>query len=126
MNSQVKKQLLDFHFGSVSETDRLLIEQELLLDSEMLVDYLDLKRQVEAAYVIPPQPSLGLWEKMKPKTQAQRRTWISLSVGAALAAGLALFFAFHPVPQEIDLTQPTANNALFDSSSELPVSSGVL
>jgi hypothetical protein len=98
----------------------------MLSDSEALIDYLDFKRQIEAATVTGMNPSPGLWEKIKPRTKKQRLTWISVSVGAALAAGLILAFILSREPKPVDLVQPSANRILFDSSSELPASSGVL
>lgn len=124
MNHELKNLLLPFYFGSVSEDERLLVEREILADPEVLVDYLDLKRKVEGAHLIAAQPSSSLWEKIRPKTPTQKKAWISLSLGAAIAACLALLFIFQSTTTK--MVQPSANHALFDSSSELPVSSGVL
>jgi hypothetical protein len=126
MNPEIKKIMLSFYFGSVNEEERLLIERELLTDSEVLVDYLDIKRKLEAANILDSQPSQSLWHKMKPKNPVQRKVWISFSVGAAVAAGLVLFFIFQTAPDQIEMPQPSAHRVLFDSSSELPASSGVL
>ena len=126
MNSEFKKLLLPFYFGSVTEEQRTLVEREMLTDPEILVDYLDLKRKVEMAQVLTLDPSPSLWEKLKPKAKVQRRTLISFSIGAALAATLALFYVFHTGSKYKELMQPSVNRVLFDSSSELPVSSSVL
>lgn len=122
----IKKLLLPFYFGSVSEEERLHVERELLTDPEALTDYLDLKRHVEAASLQISKPSNQLWERLKPKTLRQKRVLFSVSLGAALAAGIALFFFLQTKPETRELDQPAISNILFDSSSELPVSSGVL
>ena len=44
MTSKIQRLLLPFYFGAIKEDERLLVEKELLTDSEILVDYLDLKR----------------------------------------------------------------------------------
>jgi hypothetical protein len=126
MKLNIRDLLLPFYFGSVNEEERLFIEREMLSDTEVLVDYLDLKRQVEAATPLATQPSPHLWERLRPKTPAQRRAWLSLSIGAALATGLAFFFLLHSTTQITEINQPSINRAIFDSSSELPASSSVL
>jgi hypothetical protein len=124
MNPELRNLLLPFHFGAVTEEQRLEVEQELLTDTETLVDYLDLKRQAESARAVPSRPSSGLWEKIKPTHFPRRRTWVSVTVGAALAAGL--FFYFQHPTKPVEFSQPSVNRALFDSNAELPASSGVL
>lgn len=126
MNRKLKDLMLPFYFGSVNEEERLFVEREILTDTEVLVDYLDLKRKVEAAPLPNAHPSPSLWEKLRPKSERQKRTWISISLCAAVAAGLAFFFLIQPVVQTTEMIQPSADRALFDSSAELPVSSGVL
>ena len=126
MNAKMQKLLLPFYFGSVSEDDRLTVERELLTDSEVLTDYLDLKRELEASSLPALEPSSSLWYRLKPKTEKQKKIFFSFSVGAAIAAGLAVFFLFQTQPKQTELIQPSAQRVLFDSSSELPVSSGVL
>lgn len=121
-----KKLLLPFHFGSLSEEERLHVEQELLTDSEVLTDYLDLKRDLEASSLFMTAPSYSLWERLKPKTQKQKRFYLSLSIGAAVAAGLAIIVAIQSDPKPTELVQPSVSKVLFDSSSELPASSSVL
>lgn len=121
-----KKLLLPFYFGSVSEAERLHVEHDLLVDPEILTDYLDLKREIESANLAALVPSKSLWEKLKPKTQKQKRFYLSLSLGAAVAAGLVIIFIFKSRPTPTDFVQPSASKVLFDSSSELPASSGVL
>ena len=94
MISRTRKMLLPFYFGSVSDEDRLIVERELLIDSEVLTDYLDLKRELEVASLSSHEPSASLWQRLKPKTQKQKRVLFSFSVGAAVAAGLLIFFLF--------------------------------
>jgi hypothetical protein len=123
-----QKRLLAFYFGSLSEEERLKVERDLLTDVEVLTDYLDLKRDLEAAPLPSKQPSSALWERLKPKTVQRRRLYLSLSIGAAVAAGFALILFLQPQPQPkpTELMQPSAAKVLFDSSAELPASSGVL
>jgi hypothetical protein len=123
-----QKRLLAFYFGSLSEEERLKVERDLLTDVEVLTDYLDLKRDLEAAPLPSKQPSSALWERLKPKTVQRRRLYLSLSIGAAVAAGFALILFLQPQPQPkpAELMQPSAAKVLFDSSAELPASSGVL
>jgi hypothetical protein len=121
-----KKILLPFYFGSVSEEERLQVERNLLTDSETLTDYLDLKRELEAASLSMAAPSNGLWEKLKPGTEKQKCVYLSLSLGAAVAAGLAIILVLQSRPKPTELIQPPVSKVLFDSSSELPASSGVL
>jgi hypothetical protein len=126
MSPKLQKLLLPFYFGSVTDEERLLVEREMLTDTEVLVDYLDLKRSLEAAPLSALQPSALLWQRIKPKNPAQKKVWISFSIGAALAAGIALALLFRGGSETPELTQPSANRALFDSSSEHSASSGVL
>jgi hypothetical protein len=125
---KTQKHLLAFYFGSLSEEERLKVERELLTDVEVLTDYLDLKRDLEAAPLPSKQPAPALWERLKPKTVQRRRLYLSLSIGAAVAAGFALvlFLQPQPPPKPAELMQPSAAKVLFDSSAELPASSGVL
>lgn len=121
-----KKLLLPFHLGSVNEEERLHIEQKILTDSEVLTDYLDLKREFEAASLAVTVPTNSLWENLTSKAQKQKRFYLSLSLGAAIAAGFAVIFILQTRSKPSDLIQPSASKVLFDSSSELPASSGVL
>lgn len=123
---KTKDLLLPFYFGSISEEERIHMERELLTDSEVLTDFLDLKRDLEAAGLIVNSPSENLWQNLKPKTIQQKRFYISLSLGAALAAGIAIIVLIQSQPKARELIQPPISQTLFDSSSELPASSGVL
>jgi hypothetical protein len=128
MRPEVQKLLTPFYFGAISEADRLRIEQELLIDSEVLVDYLDLKRQIEAAPEIPPEPSPALWRRLKAEIKPRRKLIFTLSFAAGLAAA-SLFIAmmFFSKPQ----SEPKASGGggqqvLFDSSGEPSSGSNVL
>jgi hypothetical protein len=122
----IKNLLLPFYFGSVDNQERILVERELLTDPEILVDYLDLKRNIESAEAIPQNPSHSLWLKLRSKLEPRKKTLLSISFAAAIAASLFIGWIFisKPKPQ---LSAPINGNAvLFDSSRELPVSSNVL
>lgn len=122
-----KSRLLPFYFGSLTDDDRLAIERELLTDEEVLLDYFDLKRNIEAARMIPAGPSASLWSRLQPRLNMKTRTFISISIGAAIAAGLAVTFFLR---SNVEITKQPQNisvdRILFDSSSEQSVSSGVL
>ncbi|PIT99472.1 MAG: hypothetical protein COT74_10760 [Bdellovibrionales bacterium CG10_big_fil_rev_8_21_14_0_10_45_34] len=126
MNFKLKKLMLPFYFGSVTEAERLLVEREILGDPEVLIDYLDLKRKVEGADCVAAQPSPSLWKRLAPTTSKQKKAWLLLSLGTAAAACLTFLFVSRPVPETTEFVQPSANRALFDSSSELSASSNVL
>ena len=121
-----KRLLLPFYFGSLTEEDRLRVERELLTDTETLVDYLDLKRSFESSALAIFSPSPSLWQRLKPKTARQKRMYISLAVGSALAATLAAILLFKSQPQISEDLRPPMTEILFDSSSELPASTVVL
>lgn len=124
MNKKIKSLLLLFYFGSIEDTDRTLVERELLTDPEFLVDYLDLKRGIEAAEVFPAAPSETLWLKLQEKAQPKKKFLLSLSFGAAAVA--IIFTAILVIkPASID-QKPTKHEVLFDSRSELSSGSGVL
>ncbi len=124
MNS--KERLLSFYFGSMSEKERLQIEHDLLVDPETLIEFLDLKRDLEASPLSTTNPSPSLWHRLKPKDKKQKRLYLSFSIGAAVAMGLVAIFINVSQPEPIELVQPEVSKVLFDSSSELPASSGVL
>lgn len=125
-------QLLAFYFGTLGEQELLRLERELLLDSELLVDYLDLKRKLEAAEEIPRQPSAAVWRRLSARLSPRKRFLLSVSAGVAVAASL-VFLAFLLFKSHTLETSPlhdgpaTSGGAiLFDSSAELPASSSVL
>jgi hypothetical protein len=118
-----KTLLLPFYFGSVNEEQRLAVERELLADPEALLDYLDLKRKIEAAQDIS-GPTPQLWARLNQKIRPYRKTVFSISVGAAIAASLLLVWLFLAKPAE--LQNETGPELLFDSNYEHSLSSGVL
>ena len=123
LNSKIKDLLLPFYFGSIAETERIKVERELLTDTEVLVDFLDLKRSLEAAETIPNGPSVNLWTKLSQHSKFQKKAIWTLSFGAGLAAAIALVFVFNKTS---DFSKTKGQEILFDSSSELPVNSSVL
>lgn len=126
-NTEKNQNLLrSFYFGSLSEPERLQVERELLCDNEVLVEYLDLKRQLEAAEILPQTPSPQLWQRLSIQWD-KKKVWV-FSLGLALAASLALLFVFKFQPSTGPTLDPSPvpTEILFDSSAELPVSSHVL
>ena len=123
MNLPNNPLLLPFYFGSLSEQERLQVEQEMLTDPEALLDYLDLKRHVEGAFEIPPQPSLALWQRLRPQFQSPRAKVISFAlVFAMLALVCSVIFLRHNTDVQTSMPQ----QILFDSSSEHSRASNVL
>lgn len=125
MNYKIRPLLLPFYFGSVSDGDRLIVERELLTDSEALVNFFDLKREIEAVQEVPQHPSSQLWRQLRARIKPRRKLVLSFSLGfaACLLALAAIFFR----PRSETLGPPkTSGEILFDSSSELPVNSNVL
>jgi hypothetical protein len=119
--------LLSFYFGALEEEQRLLVERELLTDSEILVDYLDLKRKLESAQEVPQVPSQKLWLQLREKLEPRKKMIFSLSLVAAIAASVLLFSIFVYKSKSADLgPSHRANEILFDSNRELPESSNVL
>jgi len=126
MNYKVKSLLVPFYFGSIEEAQRLEVERELLIDTEILVDYLDIKRKMEAAQEVPQFPSRKLWQKLSKQISERKRVLISFSVGLAVAASLLLCTVFIFKSKQVDLPQSQKREVLFDTSRELPASSNVL
>ena len=124
MKQRIKSLLLPFYFGSIDEKERFLVERELLSDAEYFVDYLDLKRNIEAAREIPQYPSKTLWHKLRPQMQPKRK--VILSLGFSLAACLVVFAIFFHTGWEMGNGKKHQEEILFDSSSELPANSYVL
>ncbi len=113
----IDRNLLSFYFGSVSDEQRLTIEREMLTDQEVLLDYLDLKREVEGAAGVPIAPSPLVWQRLQAKMVVSKRAKISLLVGASVAAAItALLILLQPKVE----TAPALNGKaiLFDSGSE--------
>ena len=128
MNSKIKSLLLPFYFGAISESERIVVERELLADSEVLVDFLDLKRSIEVAEPIPCGPSFGLWTRLSRHSKFQKKAIWTLSFGAGLVAASVLVFLFFKSPLffEHGSSKAKGQEILFDSNSELSTSSNVL
>lgn len=130
MITEQHQKLVSFYFGAVTETERLQIEQQLLLDPEVLVNYLDLKRSVENTGAIPQTPSPHIWTKLQAKMTTKRTAaWVfGFAVAAAailLIVNLQLFFPGAESVQS-QFTEVSPGKIIFDSSSELPAGSNVL
>lgn len=126
MSQNIKSLLLPFHFGSIEDKDRMIVERELLTDSETLVDYLDLKRSLESAELVPQAPSRSVWIKLHERVRDKKKFLIPISFGAAVAASvLAAFIFFHQPSQKPKQVQ-SGEELLFDTRTELPANSGVL
>lgn len=126
MNQNIKSLLLPFHFGSIEDKDRTLVERELLTDSEILVDYLDLKRSLESAELLPQAPSRSVWYKLQERVQAKKKFIIPISFGAVAASVLAALIFFHQPSPETKSQAQAGEEILFDNRTELPANSSVL
>jgi hypothetical protein len=82
------EQLLEFYYGVVDENSRLTLEQKMLTDQEWVLDFLDLKRELEASTVFPNDPPIELWQRLSHRMSAPRRHWLKLSIGGAIAASI--------------------------------------
>lgn len=126
MKKQIQSLLLPFHFGSIDDQSRLIIEREMLSDAELLVEYFDIKRTLESAESIPQAPSPKLWHRLQGKAMSRKKLILSWSFGVAVAASL-VFLSFHlmrTTPTEIKTS--VEKEILFDSGSELLANSNVL
>lgn len=128
MKKNIKSFLLPFYFGSVNEDERLKVERELLIDTSLLTEFLDLKREIESAEAIPSGPSYSVWYSIKSKLIAKKKVIIP-------AFGVAVFASIIAILIFVDLNSTVPNKhepakgrteLIFDSSSELPASSNVL
>ncbi len=120
MNREIEKSLTDFHFGELSEASRLHLERDLFCDPELLLNYFDLKRRIESAATVPQMPSPHLWDGLKEKAQRKwNKKTLSISIGIAIAAGVALFLFFSAQNEK-------GHGILFDGRDELSTNSTVL
>ncbi len=117
--------MLPFYFGSIDDQSRLAVERELLTDSEILVDYFDLKRKIEAVQQVAPEPSRRLWYRLQAQLQPRKKLIYSLSLGFALTLG-AIILATFVLKPTTDQSPLSDHKILFDSNSELSASSNVL
>ena len=122
MKTQTRNSLVEFYFGTMEETRRLQIEKELLLDPEMLLDYLDLKRELESAAPVPHGPSPFLWRRLQPLTK--KRKWQLAGFTALIAASFACLYIFASYKGQS--STPNNSGLLFDSSPEHSFASDVL
>jgi hypothetical protein len=112
--------------GAIQENERLQVERELLTDTEVLVDFLDLKRKMESALEVPQQPSTKLWMRLNEKIGPRKKMIFSLSIGAAIAASVLIFSFFAFRPKSIEQKMSFSGEVLFDSNHELSANSNVL
>jgi ferric-dicitrate binding protein FerR (iron transport regulator) len=124
LNSTGKVDLMAFHFGALEDPQRLKVERHLLIDPELLTDYFDLKRILEAVGTVPNGPSLQLRSSLVHRIKAQRKPMIALAVGLAVAA--SAIFLFWSAQNSVLPSSIPKTGLLFDSSRELSPSSDVL
>ncbi len=125
LNEKARSLLVPFYFGSIADNQRILVEQQLLLDTEVLLDYLDLKRSLEAAPEIPGVPSPAVWSRLRERVVTRKRLFISLSFGAV--AVIAVFiFLYRSALTDIKSIDQNKSEMLFDSLREHSMNSNVL
>ncbi len=108
--------LVEFHFGSLSEEQRLQVEREILTDPEILLEYLDLKRSLEGAELFAEKAPSAVWQRLAPHT-SRRKVWWSIGLSLATAAMATFILVFHSVQgPEISQSPNVDNRALVDSS----------
>lgn len=122
MNTQTRDSLAEFYFGGLHESQRLEIEKQLLLDQELLLDYLDLKREIEGAVTVPQHASPFLWRRLQPLTRVKKWQWAGMA--ALVAAGVIGFYVL--TNSHDPSVSPVRSGILFDSGAELSQSSAVL
>jgi hypothetical protein len=92
MKPEADSELLPFYFGTLESDQRLQVERRLLEEPDALIDYFDLKRKLEAADILPSQPSARVWSRLSLKIKkTPKKALFTVSLSAALAAGIALF-----------------------------------
>lgn len=116
--------LLDFYFGSIEDSKRLLLEKEMLNDPEVILDYFDLKRALESSPMVPQEPSVFLKNKIMAKIP-RRKIWNYTLALTAAAVVLACFYFLIKSQDETKLAVST-EMVLFDSSRELSAATDVL
>jgi anti-sigma factor RsiW len=127
MSEEAYLRLHRFCRGTIGAKERLEVEREILADPEALVAFLDLKREIEGAAAVPRAPSPELWLRLRDKARLRERRWLPLSLGlAATAASLAIALGLATHRLLPGARAPAQHQLLFDSSRELPASSGVL
>jgi hypothetical protein len=124
----MKNKLLEFYFGGLSESERLQMEQQLLIDSETLVNYLDLKRAIESAEIIPSHPSNQVWQNLRARLTVKKKVFFPFVLGAAAAIVVLILWTINLRQISGPDKKPGFSGAglIFDSSRELPAGSNVL
>jgi hypothetical protein len=129
MKIEMNADLLPFYFGTIDDGRRLRMERKLLEEPDALVDYFDLKREIEAALPVPTGPSAQLWRRLSEQVaRSPRKAVFAFSLGLAVAACLlvcVLLFS-RPGPRPAASVSAGENGILFDPGRELLGGSGVL
>jgi hypothetical protein len=114
---------VEFYFGNLEDSRRLQIEKGLLQDPELLLDYLDIKREIEDAALIPQQPSPFLWRRLQPLVK--KRTFYVTAVAGLIAATLVCMYIIYSSNVE-NTSLISDSGILFDSGAEHSITSDVL
>lgn len=122
----INSYLLPFYFGSIEDSDRLMIEKELLTNPDILLDFFDLKREIEAAQLIPQKPSYKVWDRLKKNIPPQKSYFLKLSLGMGIALIILCMSLFFIKSKDKNILTKMPNEIIFDSNNELPASSNVL
>ena len=127
MKTDPRARLLPFYFGTLGESERLQTERLLLEAPDALLDYFDLKREIEAAEIIPAQPPARVWRRLSESVRrSPRRTFITVAFGLAVAASVAFCLFFFAKPKHTNATHSDTQEILFDPGRDLSGNSGVL
>lgn len=127
MKPDIRDRLVPFYFGAIQDEERLSLERALLTETDILVDYLDLKREIEGAGLVPAGPSPALLRRLSERlARMPRRRIIAVSLGLAAAASIAvcLFALSRPAPGSA--RGASKDGVLFDPGRELSDQGGVL
>lgn len=119
-----KRRLIHFYFGAIEADARLSVERDLLSDPEFLLDYFDLKRQIEAAEAVPEFSAEGVLIRLRNRIRPPRRLVLASLVGA-LAASFLLVWYFGMLKPVLQTGVDGPKKTLFDARGELSASSGV-
>ena len=119
-----RESLLPFYFGTLHEAERLELERDMLIDPALLLDFLDLKRELEGAPEVPSAPSPQVWHRLSARLPKSRPARLAWAAGlTALAAAAWVFFA-QPRPTRAPVAPE--HGILFDSGREQFSHSNVL
>lgn len=127
-----RRRLIPFYFGAIESKERLSLERDLLSDPELLLDYFELKREIESAEAIPAFSSEAVFARLVKRIESPRTMAFGTLVGAIAASVLlAWYFGVLPGVQNSAILlqgqkESGSQKALFfDASGELSHSSGV-